>query len=112
MTEFITTRLKKVELYYLELLIRELLQAGFQLLDIVRTKTPKGIDFNDRPFAPYSQGYLKHLHKIGYPTKVDLHYTGDMMGSLTPSGQTVKKTGKNKVSVGFSNGENAYKSSI
>jgi hypothetical protein len=40
-------------------------QAGFQLLDIIRTKTQKGIDFNDRPFAPYSQGYLKHLNKIG-----------------------------------------------
>ena len=76
-------------------------KAGFQLLDIVRTKTQKGIDFNDRPFAPYSQGYLKHLNKIGYPTKVDLHYTGDMMGSLTPS-SSIKKTGKHKISIGFS----------
>jgi hypothetical protein len=65
-------------------------QAGFQLLDIIRTKTQKGIDFNDRPFAPYSQGYLKHLNKIGYPTKIDLHYSGDMMGSLTPS-SSIKK---------------------
>ena len=28
-----------------------------------------------------------------------------MLGALTPSGQTVKKTGTNKVSVGFSNSE-------
>ena len=39
-------------------------QAGFQLLEIIRTKTKKGIDFRDRPFAPYSEGYLKHLNKI------------------------------------------------
>ena len=75
-------------------------QAGFQLVDRIRTKTQKGIDFNDRPFAPYSQGYLKHLNKIGYPTKVDLHYSGDMMGSLTPS-SSIKKTGKHKISIGF-----------
>ena len=75
-------------------------QAGFQLLDIIRTKTQKGIDFNDIPFAPYSQGYLKHLNKIGYPTNVDLHYSGDMMGSLTPS-SSIKKTGKHRISIGF-----------
>ena len=79
-------------------------QAGFQLLDIIRTKTQKGIDFKDRPFAPYSQGYLKHLEKIGYPTKVDLHYSGNMMGSLTPN-QSIKKTGKHKISLGFARAE-------
>jgi hypothetical protein len=40
-------------------------QAGFQLLDIIRTKTSKGIDFNDRRFAPYSEGYLKQLNREG-----------------------------------------------
>ena len=74
-------------------------QAGFQLLDIIRTKTQKGIDFRDRPFAPYSEGYLKRLQKEGRSTKVDLHYDGGMVGSLTPS--MVKKTGKHKVSLGF-----------
>jgi hypothetical protein len=34
-------------------------QAGFQLLDIIRTKTQKGIDFNDRPFAPYQSRIFK-----------------------------------------------------
>jgi hypothetical protein len=38
----------------------------------------------DTPFAPYSQGYLKHLQKIGYPTTVDLFYSGRMLGALTP----------------------------
>ena len=83
-------------------------QAGFQLLEIIRTKTKKGIDFKGRPFAPYSEGYLKHLQKIGYPTKVDLHYSGDMMGSLTPN-EALKKTGKFKVTLGFSRAEERKK---
>jgi len=79
-------------------------QAGFQLVDIIRTKTQKGIDFKDRPFAPYSSGYLKKLNKEGKSTNVDLFYSGRMLGSLTPS-CSVKKTGKNKVSVSFTNSQ-------
>ena len=79
-------------------------QAGFQLVDIIRTKTQKGIDFNDRPFAPYSSGYLKKLNRESKSTNVDLFYSGRMLGSLTPSG-SVKKTGKHKVSVNFTNSQ-------
>ena len=79
-------------------------QAGFQLVDIIRTKTQKSIDFNDRPFAPYSSGYLKKLNREGKSTNVDLFYSGRMLGSLTPSG-SVKKTGKHKVSVNFTNSQ-------
>ena len=79
-------------------------QAGFQLVDIIRTKTQKGIDFNDVPFAPYSSGYLKKLNREGKSTNVDLFYSGRMLGSLTPSG-SVKKTGKHKVSVSFTNSQ-------
>ena len=79
-------------------------QAGFQLLDIIRTKTQKGIDFKDRPFAPYSQGYLKKLNREGKPVKVDLFYSGRMLGSLTPN-STVKKTGRGKVSLSFTNSQ-------
>ena len=75
-------------------------QAGFQLVDIIRTKTQKGIDFRDRPFAPYSSGYLKKLNREGKSTNVDLFYSGRMLGSLTS-----KKTGKHKVSLGFSNAQ-------
>ena len=103
--EFIKKRFKRIERKFKSIIEKGILQGGFQLLDIIRTKTAKGIDFRDRPFAPYSQGYLKHLQKKGYPTKIDLFYSGRMLGALTPSGQTVKKTGTNKVSVGFSNGE-------
>ena len=79
-------------------------QAGFQLLDIIRTKTQKGIDFRNRPFAPYSEGYLKKLNKEGKSTNVDLFYSGRMLGSLTPA-STVKKSGRGKVSLAFSNSQ-------
>jgi hypothetical protein len=79
-------------------------QAGFQLLDIVRTKTQKGQDFRDRRFAPYSSSYLKQLNREGKKTAVDLFYTGRMLGSLTPN-STVKKTGKHKITLGFSNAQ-------
>ena len=79
-------------------------QAGFQLLDIIRTKTQKGIDFRDRKFAPYSTGYLKKLNREGKKTAVDLFYTGRMLGNLTPS-QAIKKTGKHKITLAFSNAE-------
>ena len=84
-------------------------QAGFQLVDIVRTKTKKGIDFNDRRFAPYSEGYIKQLQREGKPTAVDLFYSGRMLGALTPSPRTVKKTGKNKITLGFSDSEMAQR---
>ena len=80
-------------------------QAGFQLVAIIREKTKKGIDFNDRRFAPYSDGYLKQLQREGKPIKVDLFYSGRMLGALTPSGRTIRKTGKGKISVGFSNAQ-------
>ena len=79
-------------------------QAGFQLLDIIRTKTQKGQDFRDRKFAPYSSGYIKKLNREGKKTAVDLFYTGRMLGSLTPN-STVKKTGKHKVTLAFSNSQ-------
>ena len=79
-------------------------QAGFQLLDIIRTKTKKGIDINSRKFAPYSSGYLKKLQREGKKTAVDLFYTGRMLGSLTTN-QTIKKTGKHQVTLSFSNAE-------
>ena len=104
-SEFIKKRFKRIERKFKSIIEKGILQGGFQLLDIIRTKTAKGIDFRDRPFAPYSQGYLKHLQKKGYPTKIDLFYSGRMLAALTPSGKTIRKTGTNKVSVAFSNSE-------
>tara|TARA_R100000908_G_C3712287_1_gene118436 strand:+ start:310 stop:789 length:480 start_codon:yes stop_codon:yes gene_type:complete len=96
---------KKLEQKLPRLIDKGLLQAGFHLLDIIRTKTKKGIDYKGVPFAPYSEGYLKQLQREGKSTKVDLFYTGRMLGALTPSGRTIKKTGKNKISVNFSNAQ-------
>ena len=80
-------------------------QAGFQLLDIIRTKTQKGQDFRDRKFAPYSSSYIKKLNREGKSTNVDLFYSGRMLGALTPSGRTIKKTGTYKITVNFSNSQ-------
>ena len=75
-------------------------QAGFQLLDIIRTKTAKGIDARDVPFAQYSESYRKRLQREGKPLKVDLFYSGRMLGSLSS-----RKTGKHKTSLGFTNAQ-------
>ena len=78
-------------------------QAGFQLVDRIRTKTKRGVDYKDEPFAPYTKGYIKRLEREGKPTAVDLFYSGRMLGALTPS--MVKKTGKHKVTLAFSRKE-------
>ena len=78
-------------------------QAGFQLVDRIRTKTKRGVDFEDKPFAPYTKGYIKRLQRENRPTAVDLFYSGTMLGALTPS--MVKKTGKHKVTLAFSRKE-------
>ena len=82
-----------------------LLQAGFHLLDIIRTKSARGQDFRGNAFAPYSEGYLKRLQREGKKTAVDLFYSGRMLGALTPSGKTVRKIGNNIVGVSFSNSQ-------
>src|SRR6056300_1927179 len=101
----VSQKFKKFQSVLPRVIDKGLKQAGFQLLDIIRTKTQKGIDFRDRPFAPYSSGYLKKLNKEGKSTKVDLFYSGRMLGALTPSGRTIRKTGTNKVTVNFSNSQ-------
>ena len=101
----IEKRFKRLEQKFPKIIDKAILQGGFQLLDIVRTKTQKGIDFRDRKFAPYSEGYLKKLQREGKRTNVDLFYSGRMLGALTPSPRTVKKSGKNKVSISFSNSQ-------
>ena len=98
-------RYSRIQRKFKSIFEKGLLQAGFQLLDIIRTKTAKGIDFRGRPFAPYSEGYLKKLQREGRATKVDLFYSGRMLGALTPSARTIRKTGTNKVSVNFSNSQ-------
>ena len=73
--------------------------------DLAIVDPPYGIDINSSKFAPYSTSYLKKLNREGKKTAVDLFYTGRMLGALTPSGKTVRKTGKHKISLGFSNAQ-------
>ena len=100
----VSQKFKKFQSVLSRVIDKGVKQAGFQLLDIIKTKTQKGIDFRDIPFAPYSEGYLKKLNKEGKSTNVDLFYSGRMLGSLTPN-STVKKSGRNKVSVAFNNSQ-------
>ena len=104
-SEAIKKRFNRIERKFPSIIDKGILQGGFQLLDIIRTKTSKGIDYKGVPFAPYSEGYLKQLQREGKKTTVDLFYSGRMLGALTPSPRTVRKTGKNKISLGFSNSE-------
>ena len=99
-TKQVSKKFKKFESVLPRIIDKGIKQAGFQLLDIVRTKTKKGISFRDTPFASYSASYLKQLQREGKPTKVDLFYSGRMLGSLSS-----KKTGKHKVSLGFTNAQ-------
>ena len=101
----IEKRFQRLQSKFPSIIDKGILQGGFQLLDIVRTKTAKGVDFRDRPFAPYSASYLKQLQREGKPTNVDLFNTGRMLSALTPSNRTIKKTGRNKVSISFSNAQ-------
>ena len=69
--KFVEKRFKRIEKKFKSIIQKGILQAGFQLLDINRTKTQKGIDFRDVPFVPYSSGDLKKLQREGKSKKVD-----------------------------------------
>ena len=96
----VSKKFKKFQSVLPRIIDKGVKQAGFQLIDIIRTKTKKGVDFDNVNFASYSQGYINKLNKENRSTNVDLFYSGRMLGSLTS-----KKTGKHKVSLGFSNAE-------
>ena len=104
-SKHIEKRFQRLKSKFPSIIDKGILQAGFQLLDIIRTKTAKGIDINSRKFAPYSTSYLKKLNREGKRTTVDLFYTGRMLSALTPSGKTVRKTRKHKITLGFSNAQ-------
>ena len=92
----LTKKFKQIQSRLPRVIDKGIKQAGFQLIEIIRTKTKKGIDVNDVVFQPYTRAYRKRLEKEGRPLTVDLHYSGDMLGSLTSN-----KTGKHKVTLGF-----------
>ena len=100
----VSKNIKRYQSFLPRIFDKGLKQAGFHLLEIIKELTKKGVDFRRMPFAPYSEGYIKRLDKEGKKTTVDLFYDGRMLGSLTPS-STVKKRGKGKVTLGFSNAQ-------
>ena len=100
----VSKNIKRYQSFLPRIFDKGLKQAGFHLLEIIKELTKKGVDFRRMPFAPYSEGYIKRLQKEGKQTGVDLFYSGRMLGSLTPS-STVKKRGKGKVTLAFSNSQ-------
>lgn len=53
--------------------------AGFSAADLLVSRTLSGKDVNDVPFAKYSEEYARR-----HGSHVDLHVTGQMLGSITP----------------------------
>ena len=77
-----------------------LARASFRLQSIIKELTSKEQDFRRRKFAPYSDQYLKRLQKEGKSQKVDLFFTGRMLGSITG-----KVKSSRKATVFFNNAE-------
>jgi len=100
----LTKKFKQIKSRLPRVIDKGIKQAGFQLIEIIRTKTKKGIDVNDVVFQPYTRAYRKRLEKEGRPLTVDLRYSGNMLGSLTSN-----KTGKHKVTLGFARAEERNK---
>ena len=77
-----------------------LARASFRLQSIIKELTQQQKDFKRRKFAPYSESYLKRLEAEGKPQKVDLFYTGRMLGSITG-----KVKSNRKATIFFNNAE-------
>ena len=68
-----------------------LARASFRLQSIIKELTSKEKDFRRRRFAPYSEQYLERLRKEGKSQKIDLFFTGRMLGSITGKVQSSRK---------------------
>jgi len=55
---------------------------GPMVVGFIQNRTMSGSDVEGNFFAPYSEKYEKHLSKIGEDTRVDLYFTGQMLGDL------------------------------
>ncbi len=84
---------------------RELMASGFLLVQIIKELTKKGKSFKRTKFPKYSDSYAKFKEKYVGTNVVNLQLSSDMLNSLTPDHRSVKKTGRNKVTVSFSNSE-------
>jgi hypothetical protein len=76
-------------------MLNELGQFG---MTAIKTRTVQGRDVDGKPFKPYSEGYRLFRIKKGRPVnKVNLTFTGSMLGSMTYD------IGKNFVRIYFLN---------
>ena len=66
----VSKKFKKFQSVLPRIIDKGIKQAGFQLIDIIRTKTKKGVDFDNVNFASYSQGYINKLNKENRSTNV------------------------------------------
>ena len=89
--KIVKKNIKKLQSRFPRIIDQALMKSGFHLVTIIRELTQKGQDFRRRPFAPYSEGYIKRLEKEGKPTGVDLFYSGRMMGALTPNNSQMRQ---------------------
>ena len=65
------------------------------VLSAIRLRTQQGKQINGRLFARYSQGYKRYKQKHGRNSKVDLTFTGAMLGSMAiRRAQLVQEGGK------------------
>lgn len=64
---------------------------GHYAVNQILLRTSQGKDYKNNSFTPYSKSYKKTRQKAGLPTaKVDLFFTGKMLGSLSYRGETSK----------------------
>jgi len=77
-------------------------KAGLRIIDIIRQKTKKTLDYRDEPLAKYCPQYRiwKEKKYPQYKGKVNLTMTGNMLRSLV-----VILAGDNTIRIGFENEE-------
>lgn len=49
---------------------------------LILDRVNRGLDINDKPFAPYSPGYRQTLGEMGEAADVDLRMTGGLLNSV------------------------------
>lgn len=86
----------KIDLPKLSLSSQDMSQIGDKIIDMIKTRTAKGLDKDGKPFKPYSQMYMR----IKKSKDVDLKMTGKMLNSIksTPSGDNSVNISINGVS--------------
>jgi len=101
----LSKKYKVLQQRFPKIINRELMASGFLMVQIIKELTKRGKDFKRKKFKEYSESYADFKEKHVGTNVVNLMLSSDMLNSLTPDKRSVKKTGKNKVTVAFSNSE-------